>query len=129
MSGYVPGHILRMIYYSLFYPHLIYGLSVWGGCGATNFDKINRIQLRALSLIEERYCTNIPLPLQKVYLLNLLCKFQTIVHHGSSQYFISKINSLICQITTTTRDFRNLTISMFLFVLKLSANANSFIML
>ena len=95
MSGYVPGHILRMMYYSLFYPHLICGLSVWGGCGATNFDKINRIQQRALSLIEERYCTNIPLPLQKVYLLNLLCKFQTIVHHGSSQYFTSKINLLM----------------------------------
>ena len=95
MSGYVPGHVLRMMYYSLFYPHLIYGLSVWGGCGATNVDKINRIQIRALSLIEERYCSSIPLPLQKVYLLNLLCKFQTIIHHGSSQYFISKINSLI----------------------------------
>ena len=64
MSGYAPGHVLRMMYYSLFYPHLFYGLSVWGGCGATNFDKINRIQLRALSLIEERYCTNIPLSLQ-----------------------------------------------------------------
>ena len=91
MSGCVPGHVQR--YYSLFYPHLIYGLSVWSGCVATNIDKINRIQLRALSLIKERYCTNIPLPLQKVYLLNLLCKFQTIVHHCSSQYFIRKINS------------------------------------
>ena len=46
MSGYVPGHVLRMVYYSLFYPHLIYGLSVWGGWGATNVDKMNRIQLR-----------------------------------------------------------------------------------
>ena len=46
MSGYVPGHVLRMVYYSLFYPHLIYGLSVWDGWGATNVDKINRIQLR-----------------------------------------------------------------------------------
>ena len=97
MSGCGPELVLRMMYYSLlnFYPHLIYGLSVWGGCGTTNIGKINRIQLRALSLIKERYCTNVPVPLQKVYSLNLLCKFQTLIHHGLSQYFLRKINSLM----------------------------------
>ena len=66
MSGYVPGHILRMMYYSLFYPRLIYGLFLcWADMVLPILIKLIEYKLRALSLIEERYCTNIPLPLQK----------------------------------------------------------------
>lgn len=95
MSVCVPGFVLRMLYFSLFYPHLIYGVSVWGGCGITNISKVKRIQNKALSIIAENGDNNLPLPFHKVYLLYLMCKFQSIFHNGDSEYFLNKVNLLI----------------------------------
>ena len=40
MSVYVPMFLLRMLHFAVFYPHLIYCISVWGGCGLTYINKI-----------------------------------------------------------------------------------------
>ena len=39
MSCFLPPHILKMLYFSLFYSQLIYCINVWGGCGITNSNK------------------------------------------------------------------------------------------
>ena len=36
MSCFLPPHILRMLYFSLFYSQLNYCINVWGGRGITN---------------------------------------------------------------------------------------------
>ena len=33
LSAFVLPYIIRIIYFSLFYFHLKYGITVWGGCG------------------------------------------------------------------------------------------------
>ena len=68
MSSFVPSNILKMIYFSLFYPHLIYGISIWGGCGSTNVGKIAKLQQRALSLFVNGTHYGTPLTYNSVYL-------------------------------------------------------------
>ena len=78
----------------MFYPHLIYGISIWGGCGLTNINKIKNRQHKALRRINENDNSLSPLPLKSVYHFSILSKFQSIFHNGNSQYFLDKILSL-----------------------------------
>ena len=41
LSAFAPPYIIRIIYFSLLYSHLIYGIIVWGGCGVSKY--INKI--------------------------------------------------------------------------------------
>ena len=50
LSAFVPPHIIRIIYFSLFYSQLIYGITVWEGYGVSNINKIINLQKRAISL-------------------------------------------------------------------------------
>ena len=45
VASFVPLSILRSVYLSLFHSTLSYCITVWGGCGATNIAKLNRIVL------------------------------------------------------------------------------------
>ena len=67
MSCFLPPHILKMLYFSLFYSQLIYCINVWGGCGNTNSIKIANIQQRALYFFTNKVAGNDPLPYNVVY--------------------------------------------------------------
>ena len=43
-----PTSVLLSLYYSLFNPHLSYGLAVWGNASLSRIDKIRTLQKRAL---------------------------------------------------------------------------------
>ena len=60
MSCFLPPHILKMLYFSLFYSQIIYCINVWGGCGITNSNKIANIQQRALSFFTNKVAGNDP---------------------------------------------------------------------
>ena len=95
MSCFLPPHILKMLYFSLFYSQLIYSINVWGGCGITNSNKITNIQQRALSFFTNKVAGNDPLPYNSVYQYFSLCKFQRIYFHSHSQYFFDRISELL----------------------------------
>ena len=95
MSCFLPPHILKKLYFSLFYSQLIYCINVWGGCGITNSNKIANIQQRALSFFTNKVAGNDPLPYNSVYQYFSLCKFQRIYFHSHSQYFFDRISELL----------------------------------
>ena len=103
MSSFVPSNILKMIYFSLFYPHLIYGISIWGGCGSTNVGKIAKLQQRTLSLFVNGTHYGTPLTYNSVYLYFLLCQFQKYLFHNLSPYFLDKIIELVPKHSHSTR--------------------------
>ena len=67
LSAFVPPYIIRIIYFSLFYSHLMYGITVWGGCGVTNINKIIKLQKRTISLCANNHSRNSLLQFSSVY--------------------------------------------------------------
>lgn len=51
LSKYCPKQVLLMTYYGLIYPHLTYGLPLWGGCSNFNFNRLFRLQKQAIRMI------------------------------------------------------------------------------
>ena len=49
--GFLTLEALKTIYYSLVYPHLLYGIIFWGSVNQNNFDKIFRVQKKIIRLI------------------------------------------------------------------------------
>ena len=48
---YVNIKIIKTLYYSLIYPHLLYAIEVWGSADATCINKLNVLQKRVVRLI------------------------------------------------------------------------------
>ena len=48
---YNSENYLRSLYFSLFYPVLIYGITVWGSTGVVQFSRVKVIQNRVVRLI------------------------------------------------------------------------------
>ena len=46
--------MLKNIYYSLIYSHMIYAIQVWGSAGKTEIHKILVLQKRAIRLISNK---------------------------------------------------------------------------
>lgn len=51
ISFIVPPRILKMLYYSIFYPHLIYAILIWGSAGATLLNRIKSIHRNVVKLL------------------------------------------------------------------------------
>ena len=57
--------MMKNIYYSLFYPHLVYAIQVWGSACTTELNKIFVLQKRALRIITfNDTLPSVPGPLQ-----------------------------------------------------------------
>ena len=95
ISSCVPQYVIKMLYISIFYSHLIYAVTVWVGTGISNNSKIASIQKRALKLFENGNGSSKPIDYWHLYSFYLMRKFQTIVHGDNSQYFYNKILPLI----------------------------------
>ena len=51
LSSIIPQNYSRSLYFSLFYPVLIYGITVWGSTGIVQFSRVKVIQNRVVRLI------------------------------------------------------------------------------
>lgn len=105
ISPLVPCVVLRQIYFALFQSHLSYGIIVWGGCGATNHSKLNRVQNRALSLL-----TNLspdirqPPSFDNLYKYSITLQFHKYFKSRNfSSYFHNKITNLFPSHSHSTR--------------------------
>ena len=54
LSPFLKSTMLRNVYYSLIYSHIVYGIQVWGSAGKTEIDKILVLQKRAIRLISNK---------------------------------------------------------------------------
>ena len=48
---YVDLHVLKSVYYSLIYSHIVYAIQVWGSANATELDKILILQKKAVRMM------------------------------------------------------------------------------
>lgn len=96
LSEFVPPNIIKLLYYSIFYPHLLYGVVVWGGCGVTNANKIVRLQNRALSPYRDKIENLAPqISFENLYKFSVLCMFHKCLFTNHNIYFKEKILKFI----------------------------------
>ena len=55
LSSFLPPHVIKMLYYSLFHSLMVYGISVWGGGGVTNNNILGYVKLRGPTQIFENF--------------------------------------------------------------------------
>ena len=51
LNNILPVNILTILYYSLFLPHLLYGIEIWFGILSVNDDRIFKLQKKAIRAI------------------------------------------------------------------------------
>ena len=51
LKGYLDESVMKMVYYSLIYPHLQYCISSWGAAASSNIDPIIKLQKRIIRYI------------------------------------------------------------------------------
>ena len=54
LSPFLKSTMLRNVYYSLIYSHIVYAVQVWGSADKTEIDKILVLQKRAIRLISNK---------------------------------------------------------------------------
>ena len=84
LSSFLPTRILRILYNSIFLPHLVYCIEVWGNTGVVNMRRVAGIQNRVVKLLGdgdllEIYRLNNILPVNNLFKYFLLLKFYQ--HH------------------------------------------------
>ena len=55
IRGCVDNSTLKMIYYSLIYPHLLYGIPIWGNADNININPLLILQKKAVRLILNKH--------------------------------------------------------------------------
>ena len=51
LSSFLPNSIIKQLYLSLVYPHLSYGVEVWGNFSKSKLIRINKLQYKCIKLI------------------------------------------------------------------------------
>ena len=54
LAYYVPQPILRKLYQTMIYPHLNYGIEMWGNSCKTGIKRLQRIQNKCIKIISSR---------------------------------------------------------------------------
>ena len=79
------------------------GITVWGGCGVSNINKILKLRKRAISLCANNHSRNSLLQYPSVYSYFTLTGLQKNIHYHHSQYFTDKISALFPDHSHATR--------------------------
>ncbi len=91
LSKYCPTRVLITAYYGMVYPHLSYGLALWGGCTNVNFSRIFILQKQAIRIIASLEWRESCKPsFKNLKLLTLPCLYIL----EASFYFKSKCNHI-----------------------------------
>ena len=86
LQPFLPLKIMKNVYYSLIYSHLVYGIEVWGSACKTELNKLLVLQKRAMRLLtyNDQYPV-IPVPSNPIFIKVELLKVKEIF-----KYYISK---------------------------------------
>ena len=79
--------VLRMAYYGLIHPHISYGVALWGSCPNASFQRIFRLQKKAIRIIlrlkPRESCRDVfkdlnilPFPCVYIYETIIFCRFK-----------------------------------------------------
>ena len=60
LSKFIPNKVVSKLYAPLVQSHVDYGLTIWGNCGSTNIDKVQKMQNRASRIFSNNFRRNIP---------------------------------------------------------------------
>lgn len=96
VSSLVPVTLMRTLYFTLIYPHLIYGVVVWGNCGVTSICRVKSLHRRAVRLLPcERggcpFSFNNIFDFEQLYQYFSLIKLFRILKLGEHRYFFDRI--------------------------------------
>ena len=90
MSNLVSPHVLKILYYSLFYSHLTYALPIWGGCGVTNVGRIDKLNERARKMFSNNsHRAFSPPKYHNIYRFVLLSLFHVLLNDNSHNFCIN----------------------------------------
>ena len=95
----LPNFILKNLYFSLIYPHFLYGVAVWGGTGLVNNRNMNSLHSRALTVAfgdseHDTLITNGILNFNSIVRYNILTKFFLYKNNISENNFLDIVNEL-----------------------------------
>lgn len=76
LSSLFPSYVILKLYFSLVYPHLVYGVTAWGSAGLTNIRRLQAVQNRAVGLMPR-------VPGRDKYVSNKLFQFRDIFRYYS----------------------------------------------
>jgi hypothetical protein len=100
LSCSLPGHVLRKVYLSLVYPHLLYGVEVWGCSSQTQLSRLSALQKKCIKLFsidvsraEDMYLYNNLLPLDSIFKYFCTLNFFKYFRMNHNRYFLSIINN------------------------------------
>ena len=60
ISKFLSNKVVSKLYAPLVQSHMDYGLTIWGNCGSTNMDKVQKMQNRASRIFSNNFRRNIP---------------------------------------------------------------------
>src|SRR5436190_6292053 len=86
--------VLRMAYFGLIYPHLSYGIRIWGSCSQQQFLRVFRLQKKAVRILSKLNYTEscrdafrglglLTLPCMYILEVILYCKSRCTLEQGS----------------------------------------------
>jgi hypothetical protein len=99
LSNFVTNELLKNIYYSIFYPHLIYGVTVWGYTFEKYLGRVRSCQNRAVSAISgdinllDRYSSGKLLKFDSILKYFSSVKVYKILTNECQSYFVERIRN------------------------------------
>jgi hypothetical protein len=110
LSNSLPGHALRKVYLSLVYPHLLYGVEVWGCSSKTQLVRLSALQKKCVKLlpydvlnVKDSFSFNNLMPFDSVYKYFCTIKFFKYYKLNYSIYFQKIINDAQVEHSILTR--------------------------
>lgn len=102
MSSFMPPSVLRELYFTLIYPHIVYGITVWGYSSKTSIAAIRRIQNKCIKTLKNSHITpmqhifneNRIFPIDKVCTYCVSVKFFQYFILDRSNFFLNKFSEL-----------------------------------
>ncbi len=109
LSSFIPPLIIANLYYALFHSRMVYGVSVWGGSGITNINRIRNVHESAIKIFNNRIPPHVrrPLSFDSTYALSSLVGFHRFACAGGMEHFNVKISHLIPSHSHDTRHVLN----------------------
>ena len=104
LSAFIPNYSLKTLYYSLCYPHLIYGVTIWGRCAMTVRNRLDRLHRKAEKLVSSYNGSVKILSLNEIYVYFSMIKFYKCYNlPDKNYYFHNKIIPYIPSHSHSTR--------------------------